>query len=62
VARERPTLHFDGQLDLPGLERAIALQCHLGAIDAVLPVEYFVAPGFQPPRTMLETPESRPRP
>jgi ABC-type nitrate/sulfonate/bicarbonate transport system substrate-binding protein len=48
VARERATLHFDGQLDLPGLECAIALQHQLGAIDSHLPVERFVAEGFQP--------------
>lgn len=51
VARERPTLHFDGQLDRPGLERAIALQHHLGAIKEMLPLNYFVAEGFQPPPT-----------
>jgi len=49
VTRERPTLHFDGQLDYPGLERAIALQHHLGAIKQSLPVSHFVAEGFQPP-------------
>lgn len=48
VARERPTLHFDGQLDLAGLDRAIALQHHLGAIESVLPRSHFVAEGFQP--------------
>jgi NitT/TauT family transport system substrate-binding protein len=49
VARERPTLHFDGQLDRPGLDRAIALQHHLGAIKEMLPASHFVAEGFQPP-------------
>jgi NitT/TauT family transport system substrate-binding protein len=57
VARERPTLHFDGQLDRPGLKHAIALQHRLGAIDAPLPVEDFVADGFQPP-PMLAEPEN----
>ena len=49
VARERPTVHFDGQLDIAGLTRAIALQHHLGAIAEMLPLEHFVADGFQPP-------------
>jgi ABC-type nitrate/sulfonate/bicarbonate transport system substrate-binding protein len=48
VARERPTLHFDGQLDRPGLQHAIALQHHLGAIKGLLPMERFVAEGFEP--------------
>jgi len=48
VARERPTLHFDGRLDRPGLQRAIALQHHLGAIKDMLPLGHFVAEGFEP--------------
>jgi ABC-type nitrate/sulfonate/bicarbonate transport system substrate-binding protein len=48
VRRELPFLHFDGQLDLEGLRRAIELQHHLGAIAEKLPVEYFVAFGYQP--------------
>jgi ABC-type nitrate/sulfonate/bicarbonate transport system substrate-binding protein len=48
VARERPSLHFDGQLDRPGLERAIELQHHLGAIKEKLPLDRFVAEGFEP--------------
>ena len=34
VTRERPTLHFDGQLDLAGLDRAIALQHHTRSIGS----------------------------
>jgi ABC-type nitrate/sulfonate/bicarbonate transport system substrate-binding protein len=48
VARERPTLHFDGRLDRPGLQHAIALQHHLGAIKDMLPLGHFVAEGFEP--------------
>jgi ABC-type nitrate/sulfonate/bicarbonate transport system substrate-binding protein len=48
VARERPTLHFDGRLDRPGLQQAIALQHHLGAIKDMLPLDHFVAEGFEP--------------
>jgi ABC-type nitrate/sulfonate/bicarbonate transport system substrate-binding protein len=48
VRRELPFLHFDGQLDLEGLQRAIDLQHHLGAIKEKLPVEHFVASGYQP--------------
>jgi ABC-type nitrate/sulfonate/bicarbonate transport system substrate-binding protein len=48
VRRELPFLHFDGQLDLEGLRRAIELQHHLGAIPENLPVEYFVASGYEP--------------
>lgn len=48
VAREFPLLHFDGQLDLDGLQRAIELQHQLGAIKQTLPVEHFVASGYQP--------------
>ena len=51
VARERPTLHFDGQLDQAGLTHAITLQHHLGAIKQILPVSHFVADGFQPAPT-----------
>jgi len=49
LTRERPTLHFDGQIDHPGLEAAIALQHQLGAIKQRLPVDHFLAEGFQPP-------------
>jgi len=55
LARERPTLHFDGQLDWPGLKCAISLQHSLGAIDAMMPVEAFVADGFQPPPSTAGT-------
>lgn len=48
VARERPTVHFDGQLDRPGLRHAVALQHRLGAIAEELPLEHFVAEGFAP--------------
>jgi NitT/TauT family transport system substrate-binding protein len=48
VRRELPFLHFDGQLDLEGLQRAIDLQYDLGAIKQKLPVEHFVASGYQP--------------
>ena len=48
VRRELPFLHFDGQLDLEGLQHAIDLQYHLGAIKQKLPVEHFVASGYQP--------------
>jgi ABC-type nitrate/sulfonate/bicarbonate transport system substrate-binding protein len=48
VTRERPTLHFDGQLDHPGLKQAIGLQHRLGAITEVKPPAAFVAEGFQP--------------
>lgn len=48
VMRERPTLHFDGQLDRAGLQQAIDLQRHLGAIDDRKPLNAFVAEGFQP--------------
>jgi len=48
VRRELPFLHFDGQLDLEGLRRAIELQHHLGAIAENIPVEHFVASGYQP--------------
>lgn len=48
VMRERPTLHFDGQLDHSGLKRAIELQHRLGAITEVKPLVAFVAEGFQP--------------
>jgi len=48
IARERPTLHFDGRLDRPGLQHAIALQHHLGAIKDMLPLDHFVAEGFEP--------------
>ncbi len=48
IERERPTLHFDGQLDMPGLDRAIALQYQLGAIKEGLPIARFIAEGFQP--------------
>jgi ABC-type nitrate/sulfonate/bicarbonate transport system substrate-binding protein len=48
ATRERPTLHFDGQLDHSGLKRAIELQHRLGAIDEVKSLTAFVAKGFQP--------------
>jgi alkylation response protein AidB-like acyl-CoA dehydrogenase/ABC-type nitrate/sulfonate/bicarbonate transport system substrate-binding protein len=36
--RELPYHHFGGELDLPGLQRAIDLQYRLGAISRVLPL------------------------
>jgi ABC-type nitrate/sulfonate/bicarbonate transport system substrate-binding protein len=48
ITRELPFLHFDGQLDFPGLERAVALQHQLGAIAKVLPIEHYVAADFKP--------------
>jgi NitT/TauT family transport system substrate-binding protein len=50
VTRELPFLHFDGQLDIPSLERAVQLQHQLGAITTVLPLEHYVAPVFDPRR------------
>ncbi len=48
IARERPTLHFSGELDWTGLGNAIRLQHHLGAIPTLLPSAFFVAESFCP--------------
>lgn len=46
IERELPFVHFDGQLDVAGLDRAIKLQHRLGAIPDPLPVAAYVAAGF----------------
>jgi ABC-type nitrate/sulfonate/bicarbonate transport system substrate-binding protein len=51
LAREWPYLHYDGQLDLPGLDRAIDLQHGLGAIPRRLQLEEVVDFRFQPAPT-----------
>lgn len=48
IEREQPFLTFDGELDRPGLENAIELQHHLGAIKERLPVSRFLAEAVQP--------------
>jgi ABC-type nitrate/sulfonate/bicarbonate transport system substrate-binding protein len=47
IERERTFRHPDGDLDLPGLEQAIALQHRLGAIPAGLGVSDFTDLRFQ---------------
>jgi ABC-type nitrate/sulfonate/bicarbonate transport system substrate-binding protein len=48
VRRELPHHHFDGELDLPGLGRAIELQHELGAIPRVLSLDEVADLRFQP--------------
>jgi ABC-type nitrate/sulfonate/bicarbonate transport system substrate-binding protein len=48
IERERPTLHFDGELHWAGLRNAIKLQHRLGAIREPLSPAYFVAEGLRP--------------
>lgn len=47
-ARELPGLHFECQIDLPGLEQAIALQHRLGAIKAPMKAADIVDLRFLP--------------
>ncbi len=42
IAREIDDLHFDGQIDLPGLDAAVALQRRLGAVTTELKVPEIV--------------------
>jgi hypothetical protein len=39
IAREMSGLHFDCEVDMPGLQQAIGLQQRLGAIDRMLRAE-----------------------
>lgn len=47
LAREQPFFQFDGRIDQSGLKNAIDLQHYLGAIPERLPVNHFLAEGFQ---------------
>ncbi len=47
IHRELPYHHFSGELDLPGLQRAIELQYRLGAIPKVLPMSEVADLRFQ---------------
>jgi ABC-type nitrate/sulfonate/bicarbonate transport system substrate-binding protein len=48
IAREMNGLHFDGEVDMPGLEQAIQLQKRLGAIAQPMPAEDIVDLRFVP--------------
>jgi NitT/TauT family transport system substrate-binding protein len=48
IARERGGLHFDCEVDMPGLQQAIGLQRRLGAIDKMLRAEDIVDLRFLP--------------
>ncbi|WP_413725922.1 ABC transporter substrate-binding protein [Sodalis sp. RH16] len=56
IDHEWPYFHFDGQIDLPGLERALDLQYRIGstprrlAIDEVLDLRYQPAPSPTAPQ------------
>ena len=50
IENEWPYFHFDGQIDIPGLERALDLQHRIGStpkrlsLDEVLDLRYQPAP------------------
>jgi hypothetical protein len=48
IAREMNGLHFDGEVDMPGLEQAIQLQKRLGAIAQPMPADDIVDLRFVP--------------
>ena len=48
IEREAPGLHFDGEIDMRGLQRAIDLQVRLGAIDRPMRAEDIVDSRFVP--------------
>jgi NitT/TauT family transport system substrate-binding protein len=48
IERERAGLHFDGEIDMRGLQQAIDLQVRLGAIDRALRAEDIVDLRFLP--------------
>jgi ABC-type nitrate/sulfonate/bicarbonate transport system substrate-binding protein len=48
IAREWPYFHFDGQIDIPGLERAIDLQHRIGATPRRLALEEVLELRYQP--------------
>ena len=48
IEREAAGLHFDGEIDMPGLQQAIDLQVRLGAIDRGLRAEDIVDLRFLP--------------
>lgn len=57
IAYDLPYLHFDGQIDLPGLERALDLQHRIGSTPRRLAVDEVVDLRYQPQAT--KDPEAR---
>jgi hypothetical protein len=55
IENEWPYFHFDGQIDIPGLERALDLQHRIGStpkrlsLDEVLDLRYQPAPSVKAP-------------